>query len=274
MHENESERLETAIFYENELYKSAKDRMAYISMLSELLHQLSCRFCNQFHRNILLMILILAGTPTGSSSADSAKQTAKLNPMESVEKIPISKDKPEADASKTLESVITQVIEWTLKSSNVEQQKVQPNPTNSPVILNPQVNTNSILKTRLNGNTLGPQEGLKIASVETINNSVQAAFNIPGPQVSRAQSFANTPNISINNQFQRSNNFTTGPTIIQVQSQVGASERTNINLQRANSLPQILHVQSLASSTENINFQSNYKRNPETQWRKNAQEAL
>lgn len=164
-----------------------------------------------------------------------------------------------------LESVITQVIEWTLKSSNIDL--AQP----AAAFTTPQVIKSPALQSQINS----PRSGLKIANVMSINNTIQKTGSLPsGPTISHIHSLTNdemNANRAITNRIQASNNSLPSP------SEYNFIRPMNHHqLQGTNNLairPQQPQVHSFPNRAANYIPQSPNLIS-DVDWRKSAQEAL
>lgn len=258
--------------------------MHYINMLSELLHQLSCKMCDdhneQFDDIFLILLLAENSTANASTPTESSKEKQETNNLKpdhrtevkaaeaTTQPISNTSDQEMARATRDqqnnspLENMISQVIGWTLENYSYTLSK---NPTT--VQKAPESN-NSALQPRLNGGSNVPQRsaslppGPQIVHVQSLAPcaaNARSTMNLPqefhrlpaGPQIAHVQSFAAPPgtsnNIRINNQLQASNNF---------------AARTG-NAQNAQTLP---------PESNKRQYVINQNMNP--QWRKDAKEAM
>ena len=186
-------------------------------------------------------------------------------PIEDSTKSVNSKTESQQNSSQ-LENVITQVIEWTLKSSG------KPIPA---IIPTQQAAQSSELQSRSNVISTPNHGGLKIANVQSINESLLTVRSASLPSISHVQSLVN-PSISnagsLANQPQRSN-LSSGPQIANIQSQGKAPEAMLSSGSNNNHTQGLNNPTIIPQTTQTHNLESNGHQN-EIQWRKHAKEAL
>lgn len=172
--------------------------------------------------------------------------------------------------SPQLESVITQVIEWTLKSSGKDQEHNLGNQLNT--VPNPGAAQISNQQSTL---TATPGR-LKIANVQSINKdletlqrssslpSVSHVQNLVNPPISNTESFANQPqrlNLLSGPHVANSSNLSNKPEAM-LNGSANSSQTPNLSI--PTTVPQL-------NTTNNI---ESFSALNEAQWRKHAKEAL